>query len=155
MFQNSEILLSEKKCWTKVVIVPDFNILLPITHDIQIFFILVHFEMTSPQHLAKISRYWENSFVNAFITSKFLLQFQETEKRISGVSFTVASFGHFSSQFWIDDVTNLCQNFKILTKWFQKRVMNLKVSFSFPYHISINIGKWNLNLDLFDPFLGW
>ena len=67
----------------------------------------------------------------------------------------MASFGHFSSQFWIDDVTNLCQNFKILTKWFQKRVMNLKVSFSFPCHISINIGKWNLNFDLFDPFLGW
>ena len=34
MFQNSQILLSEINFRTRVIIVPDFNILTPVVHDI-------------------------------------------------------------------------------------------------------------------------
>ena len=45
----------------------------------------------------------------------------------------------------------LSQNFKILRERFYKWIFHL----SFDFHLSINIGTWNTNLDLFNPFLGW
>ena len=38
---------------------------------------------------------------------------------------------------------------------FYKQIFQLKVPFSFDFHLSINICTWNTNLDFFDPFLGW
>ena len=49
----------------------------------------------------------------------------------------------FSSQFWIDGVTKLIQDFKLLRERFRKRII---------YHLSINIDTWNTNLDLFNSF---
>ena len=65
------------------------------------------------------------------------------------------SLGAISSQFWVDDVIILSQIFKILRERFHKRIIYLKVPFTFDFHLSINIGTWNTNLDIFDPFLGW
>ena len=65
------------------------------------------------------------------------------------------SLGPFSSQLWIDDVTALSKNFKVLREWFHKRIIYVKVPFIFDFHLSINIGTWNTNLDFFDPFLDW
>ena len=42
-----------------------------------------------------------------------------------------------------------------MRKRFYKRISQLKVPFSFDFHLSSNIGTWNTNLDFFDPFLGW
>ena len=38
---------------------------------------------------------------------------------------------------------------------FHKWLIHLKVPFTFDFHLSINIGIWKTNLDLYDPFLGW
>ena len=59
------------------------------------------------------------------------------------------------SQFWVDDVTIFCQNFKLLREQLHKQKIHLKKLFAFDFHLSINIGTWNTNLDLFNPFLGW
>ena len=61
----------------------------------------------------------------------------------------------FPRQFWVDDVIILSQNFKILRGWFHKWIINLKISFTFDFHLSINIGTWYTNLNFFHPFLGW
>ena len=61
----------------------------------------------------------------------------------------------FSSQFWVDNITTLNQIFKILRERFHKRIIHLKVLFIFDFHLSINIGTWNTNLDLFVTFLDW
>ena len=69
------------------------------------------------------------------------------------LSITISAWAHpFSSQFWLDDVTRLSQNFEILRERFHKGIIHLKVPFTFDFHLSINIGTWNTNLDLFDPF---
>ena len=46
---------------------------------------------------------------------------------------------------------SLSQNLKILRERFYKWIFH----FIFDFHLSINIGTWNTNLDLYDPFLGW
>ena len=61
----------------------------------------------------------------------------------------------FSRKFCVDDVTTLSQDFKILRERFHKGIINLKVPFTFDSYLPINIGTWNTNLDLFQPFLGW
>ena len=61
----------------------------------------------------------------------------------------------FSSQFWLDEVTKLSQSFKVLRGQFHKRVIYLKVHFTFGFQLSINIGICNSNVNLFHPFLGW
>ena len=101
------------------------------------------------------------------------LEFQDFEKQFHKwilqlkVSFTFnfhlsntfstwnTSLGPFSSQYWVVDVTTLSQNFKFLREHFHKGIVHLKVPFPFDFHLSINIGTWNTNLNLFDPFLGW
>ena len=65
------------------------------------------------------------------------------------------SLGAISSQFWVDDVIILSQIFKILRERFHKRIIYLKVPFTFDFHLSINIGTWNTNLDLSVHILGW
>ena len=47
-------------------------------------------------------------------------------------------FRPFLSQFWVDDVTMLTQNFKILRKRFHKGIIHLRVSFTFDFHLSLN-----------------
>ena len=59
------------------------------------------------------------------------------------------------TQYWDDDVTRWGLNFKILRKKFHERIPYLKVPFTFNFHLSINIGTWNHNLDFFELFLGW
>ena len=63
------------------------------------------------------------------------------------------SLDPFSSQFSVDDVTKLRQNFKMLKEPFHKRLTNLKAPFTFDSCLPINIGTCNTNLDLFQPFL--
>ena len=65
------------------------------------------------------------------------------------------SLGSFSSKFWIDDITTLSQNFKIFRERFHKQIIQLKVPFTFDFHISINIDTWNTNLNLLNPYLDW
>ena len=57
----------------------------------------------------------------------------------------------FKSQFRVDDITRLCQNFKILRKRFHKLIIHFKISYTCYFHVSINIGTRNTNLNLFDP----
>ena len=45
----------------------------------------------------------------------------------------------------------LSQNVKILREQSYKWIFHQ----SFDFHLSINIGTWNSNLDFFSPFLGW
>ena len=59
----------------------------------------------------------------------------------------------FKSQFRVDDITRLCQNFKILRKRFHKLIIHFKIPYTCYFHVSINIGTWNTNLNLFDPVL--
>ena len=65
MFQNSEIPPSGKFFLTKVSIVPDFNTFyrqLYMACRFESFWL--NFEMMTSQHGARISRFWENSFIN-------------------------------------------------------------------------------------------
>ena len=59
------------------------------------------------------------------------------------------------TQYWDDDVTKWGLNFKILRRKFHEWIPYLKVPFTFNFHLSINIGTWNHNLDFFELFLGW
>ena len=63
------------------------------------------------------------------------------------LSFTISTWGKsyypFSSQFWVDDVTTLIQNFEILRGWCYKRIFHLKGPFLFDFHLSTNIDTWN------------
>lgn len=52
-----------------------------------------------------------------------------------------------------DDVITLSQNFNIVREPFYKRIIHLKVPSSFDFHLSINIGTRNANLNSLDPFL--
>ena len=56
--------------------------------------------------------------------------------------------GPFFEPFLGWDVTTLTQ------KRFHKRIIHLKVPFTFDFHLSINIGTLNTNLAFFDPILG-
>ena len=62
------------------------------------------------------------------------------------------SLDPFLSQFCVDDVTTLSQNFKILRERFHEGIINLKVPFTFDSYLNINIDTGNTNLDLFQPF---
>ena len=110
------------------------------------------FEMMTSQHRARISKFWKNRFLNKYLTSKFFLLL------IFRLSITISlsdtSLGPLSSQFWIDDVTTMSQNFKILIKSFSKRIIYLKETFTLDFHHSVDNSTWNTGLDLFDLFLG-
>ena len=68
-FINSSV---RKMFWTKVIIVSDFNILYMI-YKFESFW--PNFEMMTPQYGVGISRFPENSFINEYLISKFLLLF--------------------------------------------------------------------------------
>ena len=119
MFQISKILPSEKDLWTKVVIVPDFNI-----------FTTSCTWHTNLSHFNPILRLWRH---NIFIFLSSLVQ--------------------FLSQFWVDNVTSLSQNFKILRSWFQKRIFHVKLPFT-ELHLSVTIGTWSTSLGPFWPNFG-
>ena len=65
------------------------------------------------------------------------------------------SLGSFLTQIWVNVVTTGNQNFKLLRERFRKRVIHLKVFFTFDFHLSIDIGTWNTSLDLFELGLEW
>ena len=64
-------------------------------------------------------------------------------------------FGSFFEPIMFDDVITLSQNFKIVWEPFYKQIIHLKVPSSFDFHLSINIGTRNANLNSLDPFLRW
>ena len=64
-------------------------------------------------------------------------------------------FESFFEPIMFDDVIALSQNFKILREPFYKRIIHLKVPSSFDFHLFINIGTWNANLNSLNPFLRW
>ena len=96
--------------------------------------------MMTSQHRTRILRFPENSFINEYLTSKFLLFF---------IFIFLSPFLHE-----IDDVTTLSQNFKILRERFHKGIIYLKVPFTFDSDLLTNIGTWNTKLDLFHSFFG-
>ena len=63
------------------------------------------------QQLARISRNWENSFINQYLNSKHLLI-------LIFISITIStwdkSLSPFSRQLWINDIT---RNFGLMTSW--------------------------------------
>ena len=92
------------------------------------------------------------SFINKCLTSKFpTFDFH--------LSITIVHEILVWALFWV--------NFRLMTspRWvktskslielFHKRVIPLKVPFTFDFYLSINIVTWNINLDIFDPLLGW
>ena len=85
----------------------------------------LNFETMKPQHGAKFST-TKKSFINEYLTSKFLLHLI-----FMFLSPLIQEFGPFLSQFWVDEVTTLSQNFKVLRERFHKRIFPLRVSFIF------------------------
>ena len=65
------------------------------------------------------------------------------------------SLGPFSSQFSVDDVTRLSQNFKILRALFHKGITHLKSTFHFWFSSIYQHWYMNTNLDLSESFLDW
>ena len=98
--------------------------------------------MMTSQHGAGISKFQENSFINEYITSKFLFLLPSFYHH----QYMRYEFGPFLSQFWVDDVTTLSQNFRTLREQFHKRIIYLKVPYTL--HLSINIGTLPIS-----PFL--
>ena len=103
--------------------------------------------MTRSQDGARISWFQENSYINEYLTSKFLLLliFTMLSPLIRVWPLFLVNFGVMMST----------QNFKISRERFHRQIIHLKVPFTFDFHFSINIGTWNTNLNLFDSFLGW
>ena len=128
-------------------------VLPPVVHDVRIESFWANFEMMTSQHGAWISRFWEKSFINEYFTSKFLLLLIFIF--LSQLLHEVQVWALFLTQIWVNVVTTGNQNFKILRERFRKRVTHLKVFFTFDFHLSINIGTWNTNLDLFELGLEW
>ena len=100
-----------------------------------------NFEMMTWQHGARNSRFWENSFIKVYLTSKFLLllSFIFLSPLVHEIQVWVlfrASFGLMTSPRW--DKTS-----KILSEEFRKRTIHLQGPFTSDFHLSINIGKWN------------
>ena len=56
---------------------------------------------------------------------------------------------------WHHKVKSKLQNFETTFSQRSKGMFHLKVPFTFDFHLSINIGTWNTNLELFDTFLDW
>ena len=112
-----------------------------------------NFKLMTSQHGARISRFRENSFIDKRLTSKFL--FLLIFIFLSPLVHEIRVWTLFSSQFWVDNVIMLSQKLKISRERFHKRIIHCKVLFTFDFHLSINIGTWNTNLDFFDSFLGW
>ena len=91
--------------------------------------------MTSKSEV-RISRFWENNFINWILHFRVAFTF---DFRLSiYINTSDMSLGSFSSKFWVDNVTELCQSIKILRKRFHKRIIHLKVPFAFDFHFSIN-----------------
>ena len=110
-----------------------------------------NFEMMTWQHGARNSRFWENSFIKVYLTSKFLLllSFIFLSPLVHEIQVWVlfrASFGLMTSPRW--DKTS-----KILSEEFHKRAIHLKGPFTSDFHLSINIGALNTNFDLLTHFL--
>ena len=128
MFQNSEILLSEKIFWTKVIVVPDFNI-----------FTASYIWYTNLSLFEPILRWWHHKFQDferiVYLTSKFLLLL---------ILIFLSPLVHelqVRALFWANfDVIALNQNFKILREWLHKQKIHHKVPFTFDFHLSFSIG---------------
>ena len=143
-FQNSELLPSEKKNWTKFITVPDFNIF---TASRAWYTNLSLFEPIFRWRLKW--RWFYKGIIHLIVPFTFVFHLSIT------ISTWDTSSGLLTSQFCVNDFTTFSQNLKILRERFHKRIIYLKVPFTFDFHLSINIGTWNTNLDIFDPFLGW
>ena len=137
-FQNSEFFPSERIFWTKVCYSSWFRYFhhqLYMIHKIESFWPIS--EMMISQHGAKMR---ENSFINEYLTSKFLL---------------LLIFIFIIISTWVKSGPLFRIDFKVLKEQFHKRIIHLKVPINFDFHMSINIGTWNTNMDPLDPFLGW
>ena len=109
-----------------------------------------NFEMMSSKHGAWVSRFWENSFIKVYLTSKFLLLliFIFLSPLVHEIQVWVlfrASFGLMTSPRW-------GKTSKILSEEFHKRTIHLKGPFTSDFHLSINIGVLNTNFDLLTHF---
>ena len=110
----------------------------------------------------KFESFWKNSemmtskhvdsFINEKFTSKFLLHLIFIF--LSPLVHEIRVCPPFLSQFWVNDVTTLSQNLKMLRERFHKWIIHLKVPFTSDFHLSINTGTWNTNMGLFHAFLG-
>ena len=144
-FQNSEILLSEKKKIEPNLL--QFLILiflLSVVHDIQIWVFLNQFLDDASKW-----RWFYKGMIHLMVPFTFVFHLSIT------ISTWDTSSGLLTSQFCINDFTTLSQNLKILRELFYKRIIYLKLPLTFDFHLSINNGTWNINLDLFHPFWGW
>ena len=128
----------------------------PVLHDIQIESFWPNFEMMKSQHGARISKFWENRFINKYLTSKFLfllifIFLSPLVPEIQVSSLFRANFELMASPRW----------FKTLRDQIHKQKIYLAVPSTFDFQLSIKIGTWNINFNLlthfdqFDPFLGW
>ena len=96
-----------------------------------------NFEVMTSGHGARISGFRENSFINEYLTSKFLLL---------GIFIFLSPLVHeirvwtlFVSRFWVDDVTRLSQNYNILCERFHKGIIHLEVPFTFDFPLSMKL----------------
>ena len=103
MFQNSEILRSEKLFWLKLLYVLILIFLSPVVHDIQTESLWPNFEMMTSQHGTWISWFREKSFINKCLAWKFLLL--SIFIFLSSLVHEIGVWALFD-QFWVNDVTN-------------------------------------------------
>ena len=89
--------------------------------------------MMTSQHGARILRFPEIRILHLKVLFTFDFYFSITIRTRD------TSLDPFSSQFCVDDVTTLSQNFKILRERFHKVIINLKVLFTFDSYLPINI----------------
>ena len=73
IFQNSGILSEKFFEWTKVIICPDFDIFTSVVQDTQFQSRWHSFEMMTSQNGAWFWRFWVKSFINEYLTWKFVL----------------------------------------------------------------------------------
>ena len=98
-----------------------------------------------------ISRFQDNSFINEYHTPKFvsLLVFIFLSPLVHQVwvwALFKTSFGLMTEPCWIK-TTNFWE-IGFINEYFSQ----LKAPFTFDFCLSIKIGTWNTNLELFDPF---
>ena len=107
-------------------------------------------EMMTWQHGARNSRFWENSSIKVYLTSKFLLLLSSIF--LSPLVHEIQVWVLFQASFRLMTSPRWDKTSKILSEEFHKRTIHFKGPFTSDFHLSISIGALNTNFDLLTHF---
>ena len=93
-----------------------------------------------------ISRFQDNSFISEYLTPEFVSLLSPLVHQVWVWALFKTSFGLMTEPCWIK-TTNFWE-IGFINEYFSQ----LKAPFTFDFCLSIKIGMWNTNLELFDPF---